>query len=171
MPPDTLAGDLGGGLPAQFRVGPDRVVIVPPGGQHGPGMGKRGEQGLVEAFVAKATVEALPDHGVSRLTWLKSIPVAVKPDHIRHILERLRFVRQIGIAAEAADNIHLDRYRQFVREGRVSATYMIERYATTRRQATLVAFLIDIEERLTDSALEMADKLIGSMFKHPFGER
>jgi TnpA family transposase len=108
--------------------------------------------------------DEVPDHGVSRLTWLKSIPVAVKPDHIRHILERLRFVRQIGIAAEAAGNIHLDRYRQFVREGRVSATYMIERYATTRRQATLVAFLIDIEERLTDSALEMADKLIGSMF-------
>lgn len=30
-------------------------------------------------------------------------------------------------------------------------------YTRARRQATLVAFLIDIEERLTDSALEMAD--------------
>ena len=59
MPPDTLAGDLGGGLPAQFRVGPDRVVIVPPGGQHEPGMSQRGEQGLVEAFVPQAAIEAL----------------------------------------------------------------------------------------------------------------
>ena len=80
--------------------------------------------------------DEVPDHGVSRLTWLKSIPVAVKPDHIRHILERLRFVRQIGIAAEAADNIHLDRYRQFVREGRVSATYMIERYAALLQRSS-----------------------------------
>ena len=102
--------------------------------------------------------------GISRLTWLKSIPMAAKPDHIRQILERLKFVRQIGIAAQAAGNIHVDRYRQFVREGRVSATYMIERYASGRRYATLVAFLIDIEERLTDAALEMADKLIGGVF-------
>lgn len=102
--------------------------------------------------------------GTSRLAWLKSIPVAAKPDHIRHILDRLNFVRRIGIPAEAAANIHVDRYRQLVCEGRVSASYMIERYATARRHATLVAFLIDIEERLTDSALEMADKLIGSVF-------
>ena len=27
MPPDTLAGDLGGGLAAQFRVWPDVVVV------------------------------------------------------------------------------------------------------------------------------------------------
>ena len=36
MPPDTLSGDLGEGLPAQFRVRPDRVVIVPPGGAANP---------------------------------------------------------------------------------------------------------------------------------------
>jgi hypothetical protein len=41
---------------------------------------------------------------------------------------------------------------------------MIERYTPSRRRATLVAFLIDLEERLTDSALEMADKLIGGVF-------
>lgn len=102
--------------------------------------------------------------GASRLAWLKSIPITAKPDQIRHILDRLNFVRRIAIPAEAAGNVHIDRYRQFVREGRVSARYMIERYATVRRHATLVAFLIDIEERLTASALEMADKLIGSVF-------
>jgi hypothetical protein len=63
------------------------------------------------------------DRGISRLTWLKAIPHAVKPNHIR----------QIGIPAEVASAIHIDRYRQFVREGRVSATYMIERYTKARR--------------------------------------
>jgi hypothetical protein len=74
------------------------------------------------------------------------------------------FVRKIGIPAQAGSALHPDRYRQFVREGRMSPAYMIERYATSRRPATVAAFVIDMEERLTDAAIEMADKLIGSMF-------
>ena len=102
--------------------------------------------------------------GTSQLTLLKTIPVAAKPDHIRQILDRLRQVRKIGIPPDLADRIHADRFRQYVREGRASPAYMIERYTPSRRHATLLAFLIDVEERLTDSALEMADKLIGSIF-------
>lgn len=48
---DTLAGDLGASLPAQFGVWPDAVVIVPRSRQHYPGLGQRSEQGLIEAFV------------------------------------------------------------------------------------------------------------------------
>lgn len=102
--------------------------------------------------------------GMSQLASLKTIPVAAKPDHIRQILDRLRQVRKIGISPDVAGRIHADRFRQYVREGRASPAYMIERYILSRRRATLVAFLLDLEERLTDSALEMADKLIGSIF-------
>ena len=48
LPPTPLAGDLGGGLPAQFRVRPDSVVVLLPGRQDGPGLSQRGEQGLVQ---------------------------------------------------------------------------------------------------------------------------
>jgi len=102
--------------------------------------------------------------GTSQLTLLKTIPVAAKPDHVRQILDRLRQVRIIGIPSDVAGRIHTDRFRQYVGEGRASAAYMIERYTPSRRHATLVAFLLDLEERLTDSALEMADKLIGGIF-------
>ncbi|BBF72430.1 MULTISPECIES: DUF4158 domain-containing protein [Alphaproteobacteria] len=102
--------------------------------------------------------------GMSQLALLKTIPVAAKPDHIRQILDRLWQVRKIGISPDVAGRIHGDRFRQYVREGRASPAYMIERYIPSRRRATLVAFLLDLEERLTDSALEMADKLIGSIF-------
>jgi len=105
-----------------------------------------------------------PATGISPLAWLKAIPVASKPDNIREIIDRLMFVRKIGIPAQTDSALHPDRYRQFVREGRMSPAYMIERYAASRRRATVVAFIIDIEERLTDAAIEMADKLIGSMF-------
>ena len=102
--------------------------------------------------------------GMSHLALLKTIPVAAKPDHVRQILDRLRQVRKIGISPDVAGRIHADRFRQYVREGRASPAYMIERYIPSRRCATLVAFLLDLEERLTDSALEMADKLIGGIF-------
>ena len=49
MPPAMLAGDLGGGLPAQFRVWPDPVVVVSPGGEDEAGVSQRGEQRLIEA--------------------------------------------------------------------------------------------------------------------------
>lgn len=58
MPPGPLSGDLGGGAPAQFRVRPDVITIVPPGHEHEAGMRQRREQGFVEAFVAQAAVEA-----------------------------------------------------------------------------------------------------------------
>jgi len=102
--------------------------------------------------------------GATPLTWLKTIPVAAKPDHVRDILERLSVVRGIDIPAKISAAIHPDRYRQFVREGRASPAYMIERYTMSRQRATLAAFLIDLEEKLTDAAIEMADKLIGNAF-------
>lgn len=61
-----------------------------------------------------------PSLGVTPLAWLKAVPVAAKPDHVRQILDRLRAVRAIGISAKAREAIHPDRYRQFVREGRAS---------------------------------------------------
>ncbi|MCQ9148146.1 MULTISPECIES: Tn3 family transposase [Brucella/Ochrobactrum group] len=109
-------------------------------------------------------VQIDPKNGLSSLAWLKTMPVSAKADSVRDILERLSFVRTIGIPAANSATLHPDRYRQLVREGRMSPSYIIERYTLSRRRATLVAFLIDAEERLTDAAIDMADKLIGSMF-------
>ena len=51
-----------------------------------------------------------------------------------------------------------------IREGRISDAHQIGRYAAHRRRAILVAILIDLEARLTDALLDMADKLIGGLF-------
>jgi len=40
-----------------------------------------------------------------------------------------------------------------------------------RRRAILVASVIDLETRLTDAALDMADKLIGGLFARPKSSR
>ena len=66
MPPTPLAGDLGGGAPAQFRVRPDRVVVVLPGREDRSGVRQRCEQSLVQAFVAQPAIE--PKAGEANLS-------------------------------------------------------------------------------------------------------
>jgi hypothetical protein len=55
--------------------------------------------------------------GMSQLALLETIPIAIRPDHIRQILNRLRQVRKIGISPDVAGRIHADRYRQHLRQG------------------------------------------------------
>jgi TnpA family transposase len=102
--------------------------------------------------------------GLSRLSWLKTLPDAAKPDHVRMLLDRLTVVRGLDLPMEGAGAIHPDRAHKFAREARLSPAYMIERYTPLRRRAMLVAYLAEAEAQLTDAALAMADKLIGSLF-------
>jgi len=105
-----------------------------------------------------------PQTGFTCLTTLRTIPSGPKPDHVREIIDKLAIVRAVGIDQGAADRIHSDRLRRLVREGRLSPTYLIDRYTSARRRATVVALLIDLESRLTDAAIDMADRLIGAAF-------
>jgi len=105
-----------------------------------------------------------PETGFTRLTSLRTIPTSPKPDHVRQIIDKLSVVRALKIANGAGDRVHPDRLRRLVREGRLSPTYLIDRYTSARRRATVVALLIDLEARLTDAAIEMADRLIGAAF-------
>jgi hypothetical protein len=51
-----------------------------------------------------------------------------------------------------------------VREGHIADAYQLERYAAHRRRAILVATVMDLDTRLTDAVLDMADRMIGGMF-------
>src|SRR3954468_24346653 len=60
--------------------------------------------------------------------------------------------------------VHEHRFRQFVREGAVAPAFLLSDYSAGRRRATLVASLVEVETRLSDAAIEMFDKLVGSLF-------
>ncbi len=105
-----------------------------------------------------------PSLGMTPFAWLKAMPVAPKADHIRELLDRLQQVRTIGLPAEMTGRIHEDRLQQFVREGQASDAHQLGRYSEHRRRATVVATVLDLETRLTDAVLDMADKLIGGLF-------
>ena len=105
-----------------------------------------------------------PTTGLARLTELRSVQTSPKAEHLRDILAKLADVRGFGIDGEAEERIHPDRLRRLAREGRLSPAYLIDRYTAARRRATMVAMLIDLEARLSDASLDMADRLIGSAF-------
>jgi hypothetical protein len=73
-------------------------------------------------------------------------------------------VRGIGLPSEIGSRVHEERLRQFVREGHASDAHQLGRYTAHRRRAILVATVLDLETRLTDAVLDMADKLVGSFF-------
>ena len=66
--------------------------------------------------------------------------------------------------AESGSQVHEGRLQQFVREGHASDAHQLGRYSEHRRRAILVATVLDLETRLTDAVLDMADKLIGGLF-------
>ena len=96
--------------------------------------------------------------------WLKAMPVAPTADNVRELLDRLRRVRDIGLPARIAGSVHEERLQQFVREGYACDAHQLGRYAARRRRAILIATVLDLEARLTDVVLDMADKLIGTLF-------
>lgn len=65
-----------------------------------------------------------PATGLSPLAWVRTIPTLPKADHIREVIDKLRFVRAIGLDANAAARLHDNRFRQFAREGLASPTYL-----------------------------------------------
>ena len=74
MPPPPLTGDLGGGEPAQCRVRPDGIVILPPGDKHGPCLRHGGKKRLIEASIAQPAVEAFDESILGRFARRNVMP-------------------------------------------------------------------------------------------------
>ena len=122
--------------------------------------------GVSEVQIAKLDQLLVVDPTLktSRFAWLRNAPSSPKADHVSQLIERLRFVREIGLSADATTRVHDNRFQQLIREGRISEAHQLGRYAAHRRRAILTANIIDLEARLTDALLDMTDKLIGGLF-------
>ena len=104
------------------------------------------------------------DFGMTPLAWLRNFEEAPSAANINGLLERLRYVRSIGIDPAVGDTIPEFRFAQFVREGGVAPAFLLSDYSVNRRRAMLTAAVIELEARLADATVQMFDRLIGSMF-------
>jgi TnpA family transposase len=102
--------------------------------------------------------------GQSWLGWLRQMPQATKPAAMLGLIERLNHVRAIGIDAARGHRVHQARLAQLAREaGRTTAQH-IAGYERQRRHATLVAITLELGTALTDQAIDLFERLVGTMF-------
>jgi TnpA family transposase len=102
--------------------------------------------------------------GVTPLAWLRDVGDSPSAKSLSGILERLAFVRKIGLSVNVGSAIHETRFQQLVREGAVAPAFLLSDYSSQRRRATLVASVINLQSSLADAAIAMFSKLTASLF-------
>ena len=107
--------------------------------------------------------------GQTWLTWLRQMPEAAKPGAMLGLIERLRHVRSIGLDPAHGHRVHQARLAQLVREAGRTTAWHITDHERQRRHATLTAITLDLGGSLTDQAIDLFDRLIGSMFRKAEG--
>ena len=80
------------------------------------------------------------------------------------LIDRLDYIRDLGIGSERTGRIHAARLDRLVEEGAIMTVQHIADLEPARRTAILVAQVANLEIRLTDATLAMFEKYIGSLF-------
>ena len=93
--------------------------------------------------------------------WLRSPPGAPSPDYFLKVIEKLRFLRELGLSPVFARAVHHNRLSRLAAEGARLTPQNLSTLRAGCRRATLVAYLLGRTASLTDDALEMHDRMVG----------
>ncbi len=132
---------------------------------------KRAYKNLVEGLPqdTSAALEALlavvDEQGRTPLTWLREWPEKPILKNLVGVVERLQAVRKLGVEPDREQRIHQARYAAIAKETAVLSAQHLSRFDTARRLATLIVFAREMEAVLTDAAITMFDKMLGSVFR------
>jgi TnpA family transposase len=94
--------------------------------------------------------------------WIAEVPEGPKLKNLVGVVARLRILRPIGLSDERRKAIHANRYGMMAREAKITHARQLLRFSSERRLATLAAFVIERQATLTDLAIEMFDRMLGS---------
>jgi hypothetical protein len=110
-----------------------------------------------------ALLKIAPEMTTTRLTWLRNASQSPAPTNILGLIERVEFLRKLGIDRERQQAIPASAFDRIAREAlKISAQHFAEAVAP-RRHALLTAAALSLETGLTDATLLMFDKLMGSL--------
>ena len=111
-----------------------------------------------------ALTQRRAESGQSWLVWLHQMPQRTKPAAMLDLIERLNHVRAIGIDAARGHRVHQTRLAQLAREAGQTTAQHIAGYERQRRHATLIAITLELGVTLTDQAIDLFERLVGTMF-------
>ncbi len=131
---------------------------------------KRAFQALADRLTEteRDALEALltldPEVRRSRFAWLRDDAESPAPSNMIELLDRLEYVRGLGVGAERTERIHAARLARLVDEGSIMTAQHIADLEPARRTAILVAQVANLQTRLADATLAMFEKYVGSLF-------
>lgn len=96
------------------------------------------------------------------LGWIAEAPEGAKLKNLKGAITRLEALRRIGIVDERRKTIHANRYGVIAKEARILHAREMLRFSADRRYATLTAFVIERQAAITDLAIDLFGKLLGS---------
>ena len=105
------------------------------------------------------------EEGRTGLGWIRDWSEAPSATNLKALVERLERMRSLGVEPDRARRIHGARYAVIARVAGLVTAQHLRRLERRRRLATLVAFAIETEAALTDAALVMVGKMVGSLFR------
>ena len=102
---------------------------------------------------------------MSVLAWARQAPG--EPGHraFARLIAQLTCLRAIGLTPAQAEGVHPERLRQLSRMGGRFTAAQLRELSPLRRQATLVATVLDTTARLTDDIIALFDRAVGRMFR------
>ena len=104
-----------------------------------------------------------PEAATSWMGWLRQLPQAPAARNILALIERLRFVRELGIDADRQRSVSVSAFERLATDCLRTTVQHVRELALPRRRAMLVAAVVRLESAVTDATLFMFDKLLGSM--------
>ena len=115
-------------------------------------------RGRVEAQLAPWA-----DTGVAMLTWLRQAPQSPAPRNLLGVVDRLEALRGIAVDRSLQKQIPEAAFERLAAEGVRTTVQHLRDLSQVRRHALLAVTAIRMEATLTDAALGMFDKLMGSL--------
>jgi TnpA family transposase len=106
-----------------------------------------------------------PDSWQTSIGWLRQPSGAASAGNILKCIERLVFLRKLGIPSEWARRVHQNRLLQVAREGLNTDAAHLREFIDLRRHGTLVAMVLEAMATLTDQTLEMHERFLGKEFR------
>jgi len=102
-------------------------------------------------------IDLTVNNNKTQLAWLREIPGQSSPDSFLKVIKRLKYIKEMNIAANTA-LIHPNRLLQLARIGARYEPHSFRRFNEDKRYALLVAHLITLSQDLTDHAIEIHDR-------------
>ena len=101
---------------------------------------------------------------ISYLGWLQEKYFVANPKYILEQIEKLNFIQTLNFPKNIAHSVHSNRLIKLAKEGKNLSSFDIARLESKRKNATIIAILIDMKASIIDDIIELNDKILGIIF-------